>query len=548
MQRTYVLALVVVMVALLALSGCVYYNTFYHAREAAGEAAAIRESRAPDTDPTARERELYERVVEKSGRVLALHPESSWADDALLLMAQALAYQGRYESAGEHLNEFLSLYADSELRSEADYTLGSVLIELGNPVTAEELLIGVAYADPPVELSDDALLLVGDARAARRRREEAAEAYLEALDRFPDSDRRAQTLFPAAENYAEMGRFEQAADLYVRVPEETSSRTLAFEARLRLSEVLLSLDRAGDALDVALDLEGRTVDRTELDRVELQSGLALEALGDYEEAIETYEEIAASHARSEGASKAYYRIGVVKRDALGDLDGAVEAFRSSSSAYGRGETAELASQAAEDILRLKEYRRIIEDYESRPEEERAPASTAPPDTSSAAADTLEIAPASDDTSSARPAQASVPDDEAAAAPDTSGANGGAAAADSIGRGSSARERDAAGARSDTTELSPEEEAARARFLLAELQLFRFDDPTRALELYREVLELHPDSAHAPRAALAVAWVLEKRLEDLEAASDAYERVIESYPGTDRAEAAEKALARLASGS
>ena len=175
-MRRSIIALALVPLALLTLAGCVYYNTFYHAREAAAEAAAIRENRAPDTEPTARERELYDRVIEKSGRVIALHSDSSWADDALLLMGRALAHQGRYESAQERLEDLLSLYPESELRPEAEYALASVLIEQGNPVTAEELLAGVAYAEPPGELADDALLLIGDARVARRRLDEAAEA------------------------------------------------------------------------------------------------------------------------------------------------------------------------------------------------------------------------------------------------------------------------------------------------------------------------------------------------------------------------------------
>jgi len=585
MRRITVIAVAVALVGLA--SGCVYYNTFYHAREASRDAAVLREDRPPDTDPTARERELYDRVIEKSGRVLALHPDSSWADDALLLLGQALAYQGRYESASVRLNDFLTLYPDSELRPEAEYSLASVLIEQGNPVTAEELLVGVAYADPPTELSDDALLLIGDARAARRRYEDASEAYIAALERFPGSDQRARIRFRAAENFVAVGRYEDAAEHFARVPDETSSRTLAFEARLRLSEVLLEMGRAEAALDVAIDLAGRTTDRDELDRAELQRGLALEGLDRHADAIEMYEEIAASHARSEGASKAYYRIGVIKRDDLDDLDGAVDAFRSSREAFGRGETAELAERAADDIVRLKEYMRTIQDYErfleesaaegeaqpqtevgtreaasdSLPGVDVAPDDAADPDVKGTAARLPGAASPGDTAGGGEPGDvAGAPGDVAGALGDATGAPGdtmrgsrfnGAlpgttggddAAATTVVDTTSLNEL--ATARADSAAPSPAEEAARARFLLAELHLFRFEDSARALELYREVLDIHPDTEYAPRAALAVAWILETEMGDPDAARSAYQNVLDTYPGTDRAEAAAEGLKRL----
>ncbi|MCK5596897.1 MAG: tetratricopeptide repeat protein, partial [Candidatus Eisenbacteria sp.] len=147
------LTVVLLVTALGFLAGCVYYNTFYHAQAAAREAELLRESSAPGAPAGPAERELLERVVEKCGRVLQLHPDSSWADDALLLLGTTHYYQGRYESAERRLTEFLSLHPDSELLPEAEYMLASVLLESGNPVSAETYLERLAEASPPHPLS-----------------------------------------------------------------------------------------------------------------------------------------------------------------------------------------------------------------------------------------------------------------------------------------------------------------------------------------------------------------------------------------------------------
>ena len=199
-MRTRLSTSVVAVLALFCAAGCVYYNTFYNAKAAAREAELLRDARAPDSGPTPREAALLERVVEKSERVLRLHPDSGWADDALLLMGTALYHQGKLESASDRLTEFLARYPDSELVPEARYVLGAVLLEDGNPVSAEEMLDQLAHADPPHPLSDDALSLIGDARKARGRHEEAAQSYLQALERFPNGDRRARIRFAAATN------------------------------------------------------------------------------------------------------------------------------------------------------------------------------------------------------------------------------------------------------------------------------------------------------------------------------------------------------------
>ncbi|MCD4690937.1 tetratricopeptide repeat protein [bacterium] len=296
MTRTVRLVVCVALFAAFALSGCVYYNTFYHARTAYNEAESIRATRPPDSEPSSRETELLERVVEKSGRVLRLYPDSGWADDALLLMATALYRQEKYESAETRLAEFSRLHPDSDLAAEAEYMLAAVMLARDNPVSAEQTLSALAYADPPSDLSDDALVMIGRARHSRRRYDEAAEAYASALERFSESELRAEVRFLAAENFIATGRLEDAAHHFAAVGEERGARQLAYEARIRLAEVYLDIGELSGALDVLKDLEHRTTDRDDLDRVLLLRGRTQTAMGELNEAISTYEGIAASHA------------------------------------------------------------------------------------------------------------------------------------------------------------------------------------------------------------------------------------------------------------
>ncbi len=547
--RTALLLGSVVALAALALSGCVYYNTFYHARSAYADAESIRATRPPDSEPTSQENEHLDRAIEKSGRVLTLYPNSDWADDALLLMANALYRQGKYESAEMRLNDFAALYPDSDLSAEAGYLLAAVMLARDNPVSAEQTLADLAYADPPVDLSDDALVMVGRARHSRRHFDEAAEAYALALERFPNSDLRAEIRFLPAENFVAMGRLEEAAHHLAAVSDERGARQLAFEARVRLAEVYLDVNRLEDALEVLGDVERRTTDRDDLDRVLLLRGRTQEMMGDLEDAVSTYEGIAASHERSNAAAEALYRVGLIRRDGFGTFEEAVESFRDAKDEAPRSDVSREAGDAIRDIEELQESLALIESWLAGPEETPTEADTLAglADTLSASADTL-LAAAD---SSIAPADSLIaPADSLAAvaeAVDESQfvtmlsdslsipADSLAIPADSL----AVTLLDTPAAAEPDTVVVPEE--ARAMFRAGELYLFKMDNAEEAVGYYEMVVEHFGNTPLGPKAALAAAWARSEMLEQPMLSAEAYRGIIEMYPDTDYAREAEKAL-------
>jgi len=564
-------------------TGCVYYNTFYHARSAAREAEILREARPPETPPSSAELDLLERAAEKCGRVIQLHPESAWADDALLLLGTTHYHQERYESAERRLSEFLTHYPESDLLPDAQYMLASVLLKRGNPVLAETYLEPLAEAQPRHRLSDDALVLIGRAYHDRKQYDEAAEAYERVLEQFSGSDRRAEVRFLSAENYLAMDDLDSAAIQYSLVPSERGSRTLAFESRMRLAQVDLERGRPDESLEVLNELERRTDDRDELDRVQLLKGRALEGEGDVAEAIATYENLAASHKRSDASAEAFYRIGLIHRDHYEQLDAAIESFQSAKEEASRSDAAALANEATRDIEKLRGFLATIEESEraeeealegSLPEEsegEGMPDAGSPDaegsgtlveeidhpegavddtvshvtlipslDLDTAGVDSMGLAA----TAGADTAAAYAVDTTDASAMDTADASAVDTTAAPDDTMALQGPEPPAGSAEEVIAEEPVDEIALARFRMAELYLFRFDDAERARTHYESVVEQHPDSPLAPKAALALAWIMETHLDDPYGARAAYRSVASDYPDTDFAAAASEALERM----
>jgi TolA-binding protein len=91
------------------------------------------------------------------------------------------------------------------------------------------------------------------------------------------------------------------------------------------------------------------------------------------------------------------------------------------------------------------------------------------------------------------------------------------------------------------------DVVKTRFLLAETYLFGKDNVDTALVEYANVLDRFPEHGHAPKAALAMAWIYEYKRKDDSLAVNMYERIIRDYPETRYAEVAIGALARLGRG-
>jgi len=90
----------------------------------------------------------------------------------------------------------------------------------------------------------------------------------------------------------------------------------------------------------------------------------------------------------------------------------------------------------------------------------------------------------------------------------------------------------------------ETELAEAQFLLAELYYLEFNRIDEALDEYGKVVNDYPNSRYGPKAAFAVAWILDHVKKDYDGAGAAYQNVVERYPNTEYSDAAHDAVKRI----
>ncbi|MGH7646398.1 MAG: hypothetical protein ACREMR_12540, partial [Gemmatimonadales bacterium] len=123
--------------------GCAYYNAMWSAERSAKEARRL-EARGR----TAEARTQWSRAAVKAETVLARHPKSRWADDALVLRGEALTRTGNCAAAARPLDDALKTTTTAALTERAALAAAECALAAGDPVRADRLLAsGGAWSD-----------------------------------------------------------------------------------------------------------------------------------------------------------------------------------------------------------------------------------------------------------------------------------------------------------------------------------------------------------------------------------------------------------------
>jgi hypothetical protein len=155
----------------LALAGCAYYNGMWSAERLARDAR-----RQEARGLTAEARLSWGRAATKAESVLVHHPSSRWADDALVLQGEGLAWSGACPAAAQPLARALREVNDAALRERAAIAAATCALSQGAGDRAERLL-GAVLGSRDGRRSSAASYLAGRAAVLRGDPAEAAERF-----------------------------------------------------------------------------------------------------------------------------------------------------------------------------------------------------------------------------------------------------------------------------------------------------------------------------------------------------------------------------------
>jgi TolA-binding protein len=550
------------LIAFLASSSCVYFNTYYNAKKyfrqaekarkkQKAEQAALGDSRVNTLRSPQGDRRLYDQAAQKAWDVVEKYPESDLVDDAAFLMGRAFYWQGNYLQAIRTFKDLEEKFPDSEYYDRARYWR-ALCYEAQEDDQAKELFRSLSSTGTG-EVSYQSGYRLGEIEFAAENYVAAAQEYQSTLDAFPKADIRAELYLRLGESLFALEdsmRYDESLAAFAQVRRESPTTEVEYKARLNRGQVFYA---EGD-VESALKTYTALLKESRFRPFEGQTRLAI---GQYyqdrhllDEALREYEQVRDDFPQSEPSAMALYRTGLLYLQEYGDTERADEYFKEIREEKGNSSAAVLGQRILKDMAELERLRQRIHRADSL-----AAVNAGTVDTSAVAGaglDSLAVLETGLVDSLAAAKREPVDSLAVAGAGLDSLAVLETGLVDSLAvvsqMDSSQRGEEAASWFFEKLQegggkalSSADEEVMDDLFAMAEIFRHKIEQPDSAAHYYTEITRRFPDSDQVLRALYAIAWVHLELKEDMAGSRPYLERVIEEYPASEHANAARRYL-------
>jgi len=317
--------LLIILVLLLLLSGCVYYNTFYNAEKFFTEAQEMELN--DDGRPKTNAIQKYNKVIKKCGIVLEYYEGSKYTDDALLLMAKSFFYIGRnYTQTISTLEDMIMFYPESELVPDAKLYIARAKYEFRQEEEAYDLLHEFLLNVDFKEHHPKALQILANYKL-RENDNVQTDYYLNRIiEDYPESDEYEEAFFLQGKSQNEAGNYEKSNEIFFKLLKSKVTRKTKFDAKYYISLNYLLLNEFQLATDYATKLLKDEYRENKISRIRLIQARSYAELDNTNDAIAILEAITEDNKRSSLSASAFFFLGEIYFDKLKEYSTAIENY------------------------------------------------------------------------------------------------------------------------------------------------------------------------------------------------------------------------------
>ncbi|MBS1494137.1 MAG: tetratricopeptide repeat protein [Bacteroidetes bacterium] len=251
-------------------------------------------------------KEKLTKVIERASKVIQIHKNSKYLDDAVLLIGKSYFYLGDYLQAERKFNEFLTNLSASKLYDEAMYYLGVTKMKLGKTDEASIILKNLVKNAKDKEVRSGAAGELGINAFVKKNYKDAVDYFRQSIELSGDKDNKAVNQFILARIFS-LYQPTKAAKEFQNVLDYSSDFDLSFYARLNYAKSLdieKQYSKANDELDNLRRKYREVPEYKQLAELELANNLYDQKK--YKDAISGYFDVIIDYPSSLAASDAYY--------------------------------------------------------------------------------------------------------------------------------------------------------------------------------------------------------------------------------------------------
>lgn len=346
------------------LCGCTYYNTFYNAQKSFKEGEKAQKDASASRRNTAG-RSQYENAIKRASKVLAFHPKSKWADDALFLIGRAYFNMGEYVKAIRKFDELLASFPKSKLGDDSHY-----YISMCHYYSSEELeaisSLNSLIDSKKIEKrrKGEVSLMIGEIYFQRGEYADAITYYDKTLNEFDPDTLSAKAQFRIGECFWLKKDYDEAKEAFAGVEERHPTPDLLFDSKFREGECWYVLGDHQKGMEIYVELSEDEKFSAKLPSIELKMAEGYYFLDELCLSMEEYYEITESYPKTEESAKAYFELGQIYQDRFGDLEEAKKMYESCKRENPRSEIAKKALTQSANISKIEEYQKELSEEET----------------------------------------------------------------------------------------------------------------------------------------------------------------------------------------
>ncbi|CAN5556744.1 hypothetical protein BH10BAC5_BH10BAC5_20930 [soil metagenome] len=254
-------------------------------------------------------RDKLTKVIERASKIIQLHKNSRFLDDAVLLVGKTYYYLTDYLKAERQLDEFLSNLQPSPLYDEAILYLGMTKIKLGKTDEGEKILKNVLATATDRETRSEAAQQLGINEYSKKNYNEAISYFRTSIDVSGDNESKAIKQFILAKMYSIIDPAKSARE-FQNVNNYTSDYDQTFYSRLNSAKGYNYLRQYQQSLNELGDLRKKYRESPEYKQlVELEIANTYFYQKRYRDAIYAYYDVIIDYPATSAAADAYYYLG-----------------------------------------------------------------------------------------------------------------------------------------------------------------------------------------------------------------------------------------------
>lgn len=365
-----------VIFSMLGFSGCsiwenfttyfnLYYNTSTLFEEAEKEIFAQKRdlfSTEPLIVPATTKASLI-KVIEKSSKLLQFYSNSSYVNEALLMLGKSFYYQGNYLKSKKKFEEFLAAEKnDEEEIVEANLWLAKCAFELRDFSNALKLLEEVR--SKAVEEGYEDIIKESYVQEIKYRIKEnditnAIKLANEFAEVYDDDVVRARIYYELGNMYSKLNDDKNALIAYEKVFENEPDFDLEIAATIKYANSLRDNNQPDKALKVFEDIRRKDKFRESYGEIDFQIGKTLVEIGDYNRAYDQFKIVDTTYRNTAFASASNFEMAELFRTRFMNYDSAGYFYAKASTAILPEEYREKAKSNNQLFIKYANLRKDI---------------------------------------------------------------------------------------------------------------------------------------------------------------------------------------------